>query len=330
MRVLVLGGTSFLSRAVAEQALHRGHDVVCAARGRSGPPPAAAYFVPVDRDEPDGLAALKGEYDAVVDVEALSVGRVRRALAALADRSGHWTFVSTASVYADQATPGQRAATAPLLPPAAESSDGDAEQYGPLKVACEKAVRDAVGERAFLCRPGLIVGPGDRSDRFGYWPARLAGEGPVLAPGDPRDLTQYVDVRDCAAWIVTAAEQHLVATLDAICPPLPLGELLPSIGAAIGSTAELVWVPQAVLLEQGVAPWAGPDSLPLWLPLPDHAGFATRDVTDSLTAGLRIRPVAETAVAALSYERELGLRRDRKAGLSLERERAVLAAATGG
>lgn len=330
MRLLVLGGTVFLSRAVAEHALGRGHTVICAARGRSGSPPEGAQFVTIDRDDPDGLTELAGqEYDAVVDVESLSVGRVRRALAALADRAGHWTYVSTASVYADNRTPGQRAATAPILPSAPEGADEDIEQYGNLKVACEEAVRAAVGNQSFVCRPGLIVGPGDRSDRFGYWPARLAGEGPVLAPGDPGDLVQYVDVRDCAAWIVDAAEQRLVGTLDAVCPSLSWGDLLHRIGAAIGSNAELVWVPQSVLEEHEVAPWAGPDSLPLWVPQPEYAGFGARDVTDSLAAGLQIRPVAETAVATMEYEREVGLDRDRKAGLRPERERAVLAAYAG-
>lgn len=331
MRLLVLGGTVFLSRAIAEQALARGHEVVCAARGTSGPPPAGVRFVTVDRDDAQGLRELAAsEYDAVVDVESMSVSRVRRALAALGDRTGHWTYVSTASVYADTRTPGQRAATAPLVPPAPEAADGDVEQYGNLKVACEEAVRASVGDRSFLCRPGLIVGPGDRSDRFGYWPARLAGTGPVLAPGDPEALVQYLDVRDCAAWIVAAAEQGLVATLDAVCPSLSWSDLLHGIGAAIGSNPELVWVPQSVLEEHEVTPWAGPDSLPLWVPWPEYAGFGARDVTDSLGAGLRIRPLAETAVASLEYERGLGLDRDRKAGLRPHRERAVLAAYAGG
>lgn len=327
MRLLVLGGTVFLSRAVAEHALGRGHEVTCVTRGRSGSPSPGARSVVLDRDDPNGLDALAdAAYDAVVDVESLSVGRVRRAVAALGDRAGHWTYVSTASVYADNRTPGQRAATAPLLPPATEGTDGDVDQYGNLKVACEDAVREVVGDRAFVCRPGLIVGPGDRSDRFGYWPARLADAGPVLVPGDPADLVQYVDVRDCASWIVRAAEERLVATLDAICPPLPWGDLLDQIATAVDSHAELAWVPQSVLEAHDVAPWAGPDSLPLWLPRPEYAGFGARDVSDSLAAGLRIRPVAETALAALAHERELGLDRERRAGLGRERERAVLAA----
>lgn len=327
MRLLVLGGTAFLSRSVAEQALGRGHEVVCLARGRSGEPPAGAQFVQGDRNDPEVLAGLPaGDYDAVVDIESISPRRVRSALAALADRAGHWTYVSTASVYVDNVTPGQRAATAELLPAAPEEADGDVEQYGNLKVAAEEAVRAAVGDRAFVCRPGLIVGPGDRSDRFGYWPARLAHSGPVLAPGEPTDRAQYVDVRDCAAWIVTAAEQRLVATLDAVCPPVTWGDLLAGIGAAVGSTAELVWVPAAVLAEHDVNPWAGPDSLPLWLPLPEYAGFAHRDVTDSLAAGLSIRPLADTAAATLEYEQQLGLARERRAGLPRAKEQAVLAA----
>lgn len=317
----------FLSRAVAVRALDRGHEVTCASRGRSGVPPQGAESVVVDRDEPAGLAPLAGRaFDAVVDVESLSVTRVRRALAALGPQAAHWTFVSTCSVYADNAVPGQRAVDAPTLEPAAEGSDEtDREHYGPLKVACEEAVRAAVGDRAFVCRPGLIVGPSDRSDRFGYWPARLARGGEALAPGDPQDVVQYVDVRDCAAWIVNAAESGLVGTYDAICPPQPWGEVLAGIARAVDAEVTLRWVPQEVLIDRGVNPWGGPDSLPLWLPLPDYAGFLSRDVTDSLAAGLRIRPLADTARASLQTEQELGLDRERRAGLTPAREAAVLA-----
>jgi len=326
MHLLVLGGTVFLSRAVAAEAFARGHRVTCAARGVSGSVPEGATLVRVDRDAPNGLDPLAGQdFDAVVDVESMSVTRVRRALTALGAGVAHWTFVSTCSVYADNETQGQRAESASLLDPAADDADEtDRALYGQLKVASENAVRAAVGDRAFLCRPGLIVGPGDRSDRFGYWPARLCAGGRFLAPGSPENWVQFVDVRDCAAWIVTAAEQGLVATLDAVCPPVRWGEWLAAMVRAVGSDAEPSWVPQEFLLEQGVTPWMGPGSLPLWLPMPEHGGFMTRNVAGSLAAGLHIRPLADTATASLAWEQQLGLDRERRTGITRDSEGELL------
>lgn len=200
MRILVLGGSVFLSRTVAQLALQRGYEVTCACRGESGPLPEGVRHIRLDRDDPDGFAALSGErFDVVVDVARLPT-QVRRALAALSDNAAHWTFVSTCSVYADDATPGQRADTAPLLTPAAPDADEtDPELYGPLKVACENLVTEFRGKDAFVVRSGLIAGPHDPSDRFSYWPLRLARGGEILAPGTPEDLIQVVDVRDLAA-----------------------------------------------------------------------------------------------------------------------------------
>src|SRR5690349_12874591 len=211
MRLLVLGGTGFLGRAVVADALSRGHQVTCAARGRTGQPPEGADLVPVDRDAPDGLHGLRGlEFDAALDVSSRP-SQVRAALAELGERVPHWTYVSSGSVYADDETPGQTVEGSPVLPAAPPEADdpraNDFENYGPCKVACEEAVRAAVGpERAFICRAGLIVGPEDPSDRFTYWPARLAQDGPVLAPGEPTDPVQLIDVRDLAAWLVSAGE----------------------------------------------------------------------------------------------------------------------------
>src|SRR5262249_20718024 len=199
MRLLILGGTQFLGRAIAAHACAAGHEVTCAARGISGPAPTGARFVKIDRDAADGLAPLTGEaFDAVVDVSR-HPGQVRRAIAGLKHRAAHWTFVSTGSVYADSRTPGQRADTAPLKARTAPDVErGTEATYGHAKVACEQSV----GADAFICRAGLIVGPEDPTGRFTYWPARLARGGEVLAPGAPDDLVQFVDVRDLAQWIV--------------------------------------------------------------------------------------------------------------------------------
>jgi 2'-hydroxyisoflavone reductase len=327
MHVLVLGGTVFLSRAIAEQARDRGHEVTAAARGRTGRAPDGVRMVLVDRDQPDGLASLAGDaepYDAVVDVTR-QPGHVNRALSLLAERTRHWTFVSSGSVYADGSTPNQRVAGAPLLAPPTRDDDS-IETYGPRKVACEEAVRAAAGDRAMICRAGLIVGPGDRNDRFGYWPLRLARGGEVLAPGAPDDPVQVVDVRDLAAWIVRAAEDGIAGTFDGVGPAMTRASFLAGVAAGVGVEPSLTWVDQAFLVEHGVQPWMGPRSLPLWLPLPEYAGFMTRDVSESVAAGLATRDLSETARDTLAWERSVDGRHELVAGLSPEEEAELLRA----
>lgn len=332
MRLLVLGGTIFVGHAVAAEALRRGHDVVCAARGESGSVPDGATLVQVDRDAEDGLAPLAGErFDAVVDVAPLSYPWVDRALRAFADRAGHWTFVSTINVYVDNATRGQTPATGQLRDPLVQHATRDDMQgedgtalYGGIKVASENAVRDVMGEHAFVVRPGLITGAGDRSDRFGYWPGRFARGGRVLVPDVPDQPIQYIDVRDFAEWIVDAGEQDLAGDYDAIGQHQPLPDLLAQLAAAVGVDVEFVPATAEQLTEAKVNPWAGPRSLPLWLP-PDYDGMKSHDPTPSLEAGMPVRPLADAVTDALARERELGLERERKAGLTSEEEQEILA-----
>lgn len=324
MKVLVLGGTVFLSHAVASAALRRGHTVICAHRGRSGLAPAGAKDVYLDRDDDpsDGIGLLAGKrVDAVVDVATREPRWVREALAVLAAGAKHWTYVSSVSVYADAATPGLDA-TAERVPPL-EPDTPDAQRYARGKRSAEDAVLEAVGEKAFVVRPGLVVGPGDVSDRYGYWPARFTRPGPVVVPDTLDAPTQLIDVDDVAAWIVTAAEHRLTGTFDALAPSRPLGEVLAESG---GADADLVPVGQDVLAGAGVQPWTGPRSLPLWAPQPEMAGFGSRDVSAALANGLDVRPLAETAARALEHERTLGQGRERRAGLTAVQERAVLKA----
>jgi nucleoside-diphosphate-sugar epimerase len=341
MRLLVLGGTAFLSRAVASSAITSGDDVVCAARGESGAPPTGARFVTLDRNDPAGLAAVvdSGPYDVVLDVSS-KPSFVRAALAALAGHTEHWIYVSSASAYADNATPGQRASDAPTLPPAGPDVDDptDFDNYGPCKVACEQAVIEAMGAaHAFICRAGLIVGPEDASGRFTYWPTRLdrarragAGldpQGEVLAPGNPDDLVQWVDVRDLAEWLVRAARTRMSGIFDGIGSPVSRAEFLTGVAAGAGvSEPALTWVDQEFLLEHDVNPWAGPRSLPLWLPLPEYAGFLSRDVSASIAAGLTLRDIEDTTRSTLLWWREAQDHDHGKAGLTVDEERVLLAA----
>jgi 2'-hydroxyisoflavone reductase len=329
MRMLIFGGTVFVGRAIAAEAVGRGHDVVCATRGRSGPLPDGAQLLRVDRDAPDALEPLAGEqFDAVVDTSIMSYRWVADALRVLADQAGHWTFVSSISVYADTVTPGQRPG-APVLEPRpvhATLADraGDPELYGAVKVASENAVLEAFGERAFVVRPGLISGAGDHTDRFGYWPMRFARGGRVLVPDDPQLLTQYIDVQDLAAWVVDASEQRLGGVFDGIGPAAPLSEVLPGIAEAVGFEGELVRATPEQLTAAGVNVWAGPRSLPLWLG-PDLYGMTSHDAQPALDAGLRVRTLAEAAAAALEHERLLGVDRPRSSGLTPAEEAEVLA-----
>jgi nucleoside-diphosphate-sugar epimerase len=298
MRLLVLGGTLFLSKAVAEEAVRRGHEVTCASRG-SGALPVGARHVPIDRRTTPATEALEDEYDAVVDV-ARHPSWVRSALQATP--RAHWVFVSTISVYADTTTPGAGPGTLPLVEEITEDVDlaERPEAYGGMKVACERAVlEDQPG--ATVVRPGLIVGPGDPTGRFTYWPLRLAEPGPVLAPAPPDRPVQVLDARDLADWLVSCAEQRLPGVVDGVGPLLSWEELLGEVAAGVGARPELVWVDSAQLVELGVTPWAGPGSLPVWLP--DAAGMLAHDPAPALAAGLRCRPVRETARDVLAWVR---------------------------
>lgn len=320
MRVLILGGSQFLGRAIAAHACAAGHDVTCASRGLAGPIAAGARFMLIDRDTAHGLAPLTGAtFDAVVDVSR-HPGQVRRAVAALKRPGVHWTFVSTVSVYADNQTPGQRADTASLRVAAAADIEQSTEAiYGAAKVACEQAV----GGDAFICRAGLIVGPEDPTGRFSYWPARLARGGEVLAPGSPDDAVQFIDVRDLAQWIVHAAETGLTGIYDAIGPIRTRGEFLAECASALNPSCRFTWIDRAFLEAHDVRRWTGPRSLPMWLPLPEFAGFMTRDTSPAREAGLTARPPSVTARDTRSW---LRTNNGPVVGLTEEEEKAVLTA----
>ncbi|MGM9470897.1 NAD-dependent epimerase/dehydratase family protein [Pseudarthrobacter sp. YS3] len=315
MRILILGGTAFLSSEIARQAVADGHQVTCLARGSAAEPPEGAEWIQTDRSlGANAYDGAGGVWDEVVEVARDTV-QAADALAALAPRTGHWTFVSSCSVYAGHSTPGA-AEDADLLPPLPAGTASTPENYGESKSAIEQATLAAAGDKAHLCRAGLIGGPGDATDRYGYWPARFARDnGPAVVPDIAGHPTQVIDVRDLARWILEAAEQGVTGALNAVGDQVPFGDYIAVAGTASGYQGDVLTAPEAWLVEQGIDYWAGPDSLPLWLP-PGHEGFCSRSNLAARAAGLATRPWQDTVADTLLDERTRGLGRHRKAGLS--------------
>jgi len=319
--VLILGGTGWLSGRIAQRWIDAGASVTCLARGGRDAP-AGSRLVVADRDDPDAYAQVAGqEWDEVVDVSS-HPRHVTQAVAALDAHAVHWTYVSSVSVYADADRPGADE-TAPLAAPA---DDGSPDDYARAKSAAERAV-GTLGDRAAISRAGLIVGPGDPTDRFGYWPARFASapDAPVLVPPQEGAFAQVIDVDDLADFLVASGARGWRGTVNAVGISTPLASLLDTVRAVAGHHGPLVTAAPDWLREREVAHWAGPRSLPLWLPT-DLPGFATRDGRAYRAAGGRLRPLAETAQRVLADERERGLDRPRRAGLRRDEEAELLAA----
>ncbi len=328
-RVLILGGNGWLGRHLAEFALASGHHVTCLARGVSGQMPIGTEVVIADRDADAALDQVGSRsWDLVIDVSR-QPGQVRRAVRSLAPRTDMYAFVSSGSVYADTSRPGA-SEDAPVLAPLAADVMPGMEFYGEAKVACEQAVLAAFGpDRSLIARAGLIGGPGDETTRSGYWPLRFARPsnpaGQVLVPDTPDLMIQLIDVRDLAAWLVRAGCDRRPGTFNAVGEPMPLPEHLQVAQRTAGFTGSVIPVPPGWLAERQVAFWMGPRSLPLWLPLPDYAGFGARDGSRARAAGLSTRPLAVTLRDTLEWELTRPPGTSRGAGLTDAEERDLLA-----
>lgn len=292
MRVLVLGGTRHVGRAVVEVALARGDEVTTLNRGVSGPAAAGVRPLVADRMDPVALRAAVGarEWDSVVDTWSGAPRVVREACGLLAGRVGHYGYVSSRSVYRMPVPLGADEG-APVVDGDPGGGDGD---YAGVKRGGELAAVEAFGGRALLARAGLILGPYEVLGRLPWWLRRVERGGRVLAPGDPGRPLQYIDARDLAVWMLAAAERGVGGAFNAVSRSghATMGGLLAEVVRATGSAAELVWVPSEVVVDAGISPWT---ELPIWLPRDsEFGGLHDGDVSAAFAAGLVCRPVRET------------------------------------
>ncbi len=333
-RILVLGGTGFIGPHMVRYAVERGHEVSIFTRGRSQVDlPASVERLVGDRN--DDHAALEGrEWDVVLDNNAQDYRWVQNSTSLLAGQAGHYLFVSSISAYALEGFGWDRAEQVmrePLvdedyarIDPPEGWSDGDDAPYGLMKTLSENIAHAAFPGRATVVRPGLIVGPGDQTDRFTYWPARIHGGGEILAPGNPEHANQVIDQRDLGEWIIRLAENGTTGDFNATGPAerMSMGSMLEQISAVVETPHELTWVTESFLQAEGVSPWS---DLPAWIP-GDPLMFV--DVRDAVAAGLTYRSIGQTTVDLLEWDlaRPAEERENRNFGMSREREVELLAA----
>lgn len=338
LRILILGGTGFIGPFEVRYALARGHKVTVFNRGKTHPGELPAGVEQLVGDRNGQLDALKNrQWDVVIDNPTMLPKWVHDAAEVLQGNVGRYIFISTISVYASVSKPGVDE-TAPV----AKYTGADAMKethdsvvtshfvlYGPLKALSEKEVEKWFPGKALIIRPGLIVGPGDESDRFTYWPVRIDRGGEVLAPGDPADPVQIIDARDLADWTIRMAEQGTTGTFNATGPDrrLTMGEMLNGIRTALDATgAKFTWVPAKFLEEHKVSPWS---DMPVWIPpASEDGGTGAISNARAVAHGLTFRPLAETARDTLAWFKSQPKARQEKlkTGLSQEREAEVLKA----
>ena len=352
LQILVLGGTGFLGPHFVEAARAKGHVLTLFNRGKSNPTRfSGEEFKDIEQlqgDRKTDLSALEGDrrWDAVLDTSAYFPADVTRSAQLLSGRVGQYVIISSISVYADNSTPGvDETAAVATIPDPGSAKEITGENYGALKALSEQAAEKELPGRTTVVRPGLIVGPGDPTDRFTHWPARAARGGEILAPGTPADPTQFIDVRDLAAFLLHIIETRTVGTFNADAAPgaLSMGALLAACQLA-GTNANdiqcirapcpqppeasstVTWVPADFLEAHKVSAW---QDMPAWIPAVDeYAGFGRRSTAKAQAAGLKYRPLQDTVDDTLQWWMGLSeaRRANPKAGITPAREIEVLKA----
>ena len=337
LSILILGGTGFTGPFQVSYALSRGHKVTVFNRGKTHPGELPKEAEQLIGDRNGQLDALKGrKWDVVIDIPTTLPVWVRDAAQILKGNVDRYVFISTISVYSDYSKPGMDESG-----PLAKYQGADAMKetpetllaarsrlYGPLKVLSEQEAEKWFPGKALIIRPGLIVGPGDETDRFTYWPVRLDRGGEVLAPGAPTDPVQFIDARDVAEWTIRMVEQGATGTFNATGPKskLTIGEMLEGIKKVVTAESRFTWVDADFLSAQKVRPWS---DMPVWVPPREgSAGFSEISISKALAKGLTFRPLPDTAKATLEWFRKQSAERQSKlkSGLKTEREAEVLAA----
>jgi 2'-hydroxyisoflavone reductase len=337
LRILILGGSGFTGPFQVRYALSRGHKVTVFNRGRTHPGELPKEVEQLIGDRNGQLDALKGRtWDVVIDNPTTLPIWIRTAAQILKGNVDRYVFISTTSVYSDNTIRGMDESG-----PLAEYEGADPFKetiqtmraasvplYAPLKVVSEKETRKWFPGKSLIIRPGLIVGPGDETDRFTYWPVRVARGGEVLAPGNSKDSVQFIDARDLAEWTIRMVEQGTAGTFNALGPTskLTMGTMLDEIKTTTKSNAQFTWIDVDFLLAQKVSPW---NDLPVWVaPRGPETGFTQLSNKKAVSKGLTFRSVADTAQATLEWFRKLPAERQAslRSGITAEREREVLAA----
>jgi 2'-hydroxyisoflavone reductase len=339
LKMLILGGTGFFGPAVVEEATKRGHSMTLFNRGKTNP-----HLFPdlekIQGNREEGIEALEAEvakgrgWDMVIDTSGYVPSHVEASASLLADKAQQYVFFSTVGVYADHSVPADESSAVSQADPdwvaGVKTIRESLANYGAMKALCEQAAEAAMPGRVTNIRPGLIVGPMDRSDRFTYWAVRVARGGEVLAPGDGSDPVQLVDVRDLAKWTLDCIEQKITGVYNAISPAgrFTMAEMLYGIKGAFTTDASFTWVDAEFLSEQGVAAWT---SLPVWLPgSGETAGFHLVSTEKAVSAGLAFRPLADTARDTVAWSDEVRSPDydfgEKGAGISRAREAELLAA----
>jgi 2'-hydroxyisoflavone reductase len=326
MRILIIGGTRFLGRHLVESALARSHEVTLFNRGKSNPGLFPQLETIVGDREKD-VNKLEGRiWDAVIDTSGYVPRIVRLSAEVLKENVGRYVFISSISVYPDFKKIGidESDPVGTIEDETVEEITG--ETYGPLKVLCEQVVQEIYKERALIIRPGLIVGPHDPTDRFTYWPVRVARGGDVLAPQKPDAAIQVIDVRDLSDFIIKLIQENASGIYNATGPDyeLTIGRLLEVSKQVSGSDANFRWASVDFLNQNKVEAWS---DMPTWVPDDEEgAGFSRVDVSKAINAGLRFRPLEETVRDTLAWAQTRSPDHEWRAGLTAEREVEVLAA----
>lgn len=325
LRVLILGGTGFIGPHTIAALGRGGHQITLFNNDRE----SAKKFPELESlfgDRDGKIEALNGrDWDVVIDNSGYVTRHVRLSADALKDRVGHYIFISSISAYADLSKPGidEDYPLATLKDPDVEKVTD--ETYGGLKAACENVVREVYGSRYTVIRPTYIVGPGDPTDRFTYWPARVSRGGEMLAPGTSGDPVQFIDVRDLAGFIAACAGQRHTGDFNLCNPPrsVSMGQLLDSSLKVSGAGTKVVWVDEKFIEAQK---FEG-NEIPIWSPTEgEYAGAALVESTRAVAKGLKFRPLDVTVSDTLAWNatRPAERRKKLRAGLTLDQERALL------